>query len=90
MPNRLPLSRFELKSLDIKAKTISCQSLFIVCYFCFRKRPNVTKGIEKTIGLFARKDSRKDSASTISYGAGVKDLKAKSVAAALERVSLTI
>ena len=48
----------------------------------------MTKGLEKTIGFFARKDSRKDSASTISYGGGVKDLKAKSVAAALERVSL--
>jgi hypothetical protein len=49
----------------------------------------VTKGIEKTVGLFARKDSRMDSTSSISYGAGVKDLKAKSVAAALERVSFT-
>ena len=46
----------------------------------------MTKGIEKTVGLFARKDSRMDSTSTMSYGAGVKDLKAKSVAAALERV----
>ena len=46
----------------------------------------MTKGIEKTVGLFARKDSRMDSTSSISYGAGVKDLKAKSVAAALERV----
>ena len=31
-----------------------------------------------------------DSTSSISYGAGVKDLKAKSVAAALERVSVNI
>jgi hypothetical protein len=56
-------------------------------FLFYRKRPKVTKGIEKTVGLFARKDSRMDSTSTMSYGAGVKDLKAKSVAAALERVS---
>ena len=55
-----------------------------------RKRPKVTKGMEKTVGLFARKDTRMDSQSSISYGAGAKDLKAKSVAAALERVIMLI
>ncbi len=54
-----------------------------------RKRPKVAKGVEKTVGLFSQKDTRRDSAGGLTFGANVKDLKAKSVAAALERVSFS-
>jgi len=40
-----------------------------------RKRPKVTKGIEKTVGLFARKDSRMDSTSSLSYSGGQNHIK---------------
>ena len=61
---------------------------------CFKKRPKgVAVAIEQHLALSSGKDFRKSHDSLAAYGAagaqrhGGKDLKAKSIAAALERVS---
>ena len=64
---------------------------------CFKKRPKgVAVAIEQHLALSSGKDFRKSHDSLAAYGAagaqrhGGKDLKAKSIAAALERVSTNL
>ena len=62
----------------------------LMFFIPYRKRPKgVASGVERTIELLSKKDARQDSMSSVGYQSnrGGKDLKAKSIAAALERVT---
>jgi hypothetical protein len=52
-----------------------------------RRRPKGGHGVEKNVGLYNKKDARQDTMSSASHSTrSGKDLKSKSIAAALERV----